>query len=353
MVGRPAARRIAYPAAAICATVAADMTLAAKDEPAAPDTRPKGGVRRLAPWAKAGVSVVLLWLLFLHYDLDAALGRLAAIDPFYLALAVTGGFVAFGITAWRWWFILKAQGYDVPLGTATGLTWIGLFFNQTLPSNVGGDVVRVWRLSRAGVPMGSVISSVLVDRVAALFALALIVLAGLPAVQQSADRAILAVLAGTVGLVLIGLALLFRLDRVAGLLRRFMPGGARAGLEKLSADSRHLLLPLGNGGPIVGISLVNHFVSVVLILMLAWGLGIDAGLGDFMVLIPPVVLATMLPLSFAGWGVREGASVALLATIGVSPAAALALSVAYGLVLLLSSLPGGVIWLVTGNRRKA
>ncbi len=322
------------------------------DQPATPDTPPPARGRRWAAWAKGAVSVGLLWLLFIYYDIGAALDRLATIDIFYLTLAVIGGFLAFAITAWRWWFILRAQGFEVGLGTATGLTWIGLFFNQTLPSNMGGDVVRVWRLSRSGVPMASVISSVLVDRVAALFALALIVLAGLPVVREVADDAVLAVLSGSVGLVLIGLAVLFRLDRLAGLLRRVAPGALIASLEKLSADSRALLLPPGIGGPIVGISLFNHFVTVLLILMLARGLGIEAGLGDFMVLVPPIILATMLPMSFAGWGVREGASVALLASIGVAPPAALALSVAYGLVLLLSSLPGGIIWLVTGNRRK-
>jgi len=321
------------------------------DEPAPPDPSPPRGGRRWAAVAKTAISVGLLWLLFVHYDIGDVLDHLGAIDVFYLTLAVLGGFLAFAITAWRWWFILKAQGFEVSLTTATELTWIGLFFNQTLPSNVGGDVVRVWRLSRAGVPVTSVISSVLVDRVAALFALALIVLAGLPAVRGIADDNILAVLSGSVGLVLIGLALLFRLDRIASVLHRIAPAALLSSLEKLSGDSRALLLPLANGGPIVGISLVNHLVSVLLILMLARGLGIQAGLGDFMVLIPPVILVTMLPLSFAGWGVREGTSVALLATIGVAPPAALALSVSYGLVLLLSSLPGGVIWLVTGNRR--
>lgn len=322
------------------------------DDTATRDPAPPGSGRRWAAWAKGAVSVGLLWLIFVYYDIGAALEQLAAIDMFYLALAMGGGFCAFAVTAWRWWFILRAQGYEIPLRTATELTWIGLFFNQTLPSNVGGDVVRVWRLTRSGVPMASVISSVLVDRVAALFALALIVLAGLPAVREVADDAVLAVLSGSVGLVLIGLAVLFRLDLLAGWLRRVAPGGLVASLEKLSADSRALLLPPRVGGPIVGISLFNHFVTVVLILMLARGLGIEAGLGDFMVLVPPIILVTMLPMSFAGWGVREGASVALLANIGVAPPAALALSVAYGLVLLVSSLPGGVIWLITGGPRK-
>ena len=59
-----------------------------------------------------------------------------------------------------------------------------------------------------------------------------------------------------------------------------------------------------------------------------------------------------MPVSLAGWGVREGAMIAMLGTIGVAASEALSLSVAIGIVALVASLPGGIIWLATGNRTR-
>jgi uncharacterized membrane protein YbhN (UPF0104 family) len=67
----------------------------------------------------------------------------------------------------------------------------------------------------------------------------------------------------------------------------------------------------------------------------------------FLVLVPPVLFLSMMPVSFAGWGVREGAMVAALSAVGVPAHQSLAMSIAYGLVNVVASLPGGVLWLVS------
>jgi uncharacterized membrane protein YbhN (UPF0104 family) len=86
---------------------------------------------------------------------------------------------------------------------------------------------------------------------------------------------------------------------------------------------------------------------------LAYGLGLPAKFSEFIVLIPPVILATVIPLSFAGWGVREGVMVALLGAVGISASDSIALSVCFGLVILVGALPGGLVWFLTGNKKNA
>ena len=74
------------------------------------------------------------------------------------------------------------------------------------------------------------------------------------------------------------------------------------------------------------------------------GLGIGLGLIDGVLLFPTVLFLSMLPISVAGWGVREGAMIAALALVGITPSASLALSICFGLCLIAVSLPGGILW---------
>ena len=84
--------------------------------------------------------------------------------------------------------------------------------------------------------------------------------------------------------------------------------------------------------------------------VLAAGLEIEISFLDCFFLVPPVILAMTLPISIAGWGVREGAMIVALGLIGVSQESALVLSILFGLGITLAALPGGVIWLFSRNR---
>ena len=66
---------------------------------------------------------------------------------------------------------------------------------------------------------------------------------------------------------------------------------------------------------------------------------------------PPVLLVMTLPISIAGWGVREQAMVAAFALVGVPGEGALALSIMFGLMGLITGLPGGVVWLISSDKK--
>ena len=80
--------------------------------------------------------------------------------------------------------------------------------------------------------------------------------------------------------------------------------------------------------------------------MLARALGMNVGLLECVVLMPLVVLMMMIPISIAGWGVRELAMVTAFGYVQLDPTDALTLSLAFGLATLASGLPGGVLWLL-------
>ena len=313
--------------------------------------------RRIAvALAKSAVSAGLLWALFSSYDVGAALQRIATIDAVWGIAGCAAFLVAIFIAGIRWQMVLRALGIDVSVHSLNALLLIALFFNQILPSNLGGDAVRIWRLFRRGAGIQRAVGSVLLDHVLSLVGLALLVLLALPwAVSLIADKTILIALVLVIAAVMSGLGVLLVLDRLAPLLVRILPARLRPArlldvVMRLSVDAREVFLVRRVVVPLLLVAMVTHLVAVMIMAMLAYGLGIAVDIGGFVVLVPPAVLASLLPLSFAGWGVREGAMIALLGSIGIVPEEALALSVAYGVLYLIGSLPGGILWLVTGNR---
>jgi uncharacterized membrane protein YbhN (UPF0104 family) len=253
-----------------------------------------------------------------------------------------------GLVTIRWWLVARITDTALSLPAALRILLIGMFFNQTLPSSVGGDAVRVWLVTREGSSLGKAINVVLCDRVLALVVLVGLIGATLPAiyarVEDQAMRAALATLVGLGGVGLVGF--LIAGESLAALLQRWRmtrPFG------NLASDFRRLFTRFPAIAPLA-LSAVIHLLTVLTVMLLAWGLGIKAGFLDGLMIVPTVVLLTTLPISVAGWGVREGAMVAGFGLVGVPADAALALSVLYGLATILVSLPGGIVWLAGRSR---
>jgi uncharacterized protein (TIRG00374 family) len=319
----------------------------------------KHGRRIAAALAKSVVSAGLLWALFSIYDVGAAFRRIAAIDPLWIIAAFAAFAATVFVAAARWRVVLRTLGVKVSVISLSVLVIIAVFFNQTLPSNLGGDAMRVWRLFRRGAGLQRAIGSVLLDHVVSVVGLALLVLIALPWVMNLiADKAIVVALVLMVVAILIGLGVLLLLDRAAPFMTRMLPAWLLPArllevVMQLSADARTVFLRRRVVVPLLLLAVGTHLVAVMTMVALAYGLGITVDFGAFVVLVPPAVLASLVPLSFAGWGVREGAMVALLGSIGIVPEEALALSVAFGVLYLIGSLPGGILWLVTGNRAQS
>ena len=309
-------------------------------------------VKRLA-WIKVAISVGLLALLINTYDISDAINRLMIIDLWWLAAAGFVYFILVVSATLRWQIILGSLGVSIKFGLAFVIMVIGLFFNQVLPSNLGGDAMRIWRLNKTGAKLGRAVGSVLLDRVIAIIALALLVIFTLPlTVQLIENKAFFVGFGVTAGAIGLGLAVLLWLDRIATALRRLLPGAAIDAIAALGRDARTILLNIRVGFGVMGLAFLNQVLIVVMTISLAYGLGIQANFLEFLILIPPVTFISVLPISLAGWGVREGTMIALLGTVGIGSGEALALSVAFGFVILVGSLPGGLVWLLTCNRKK-
>jgi len=118
------------------------------------------------------------------------------------------------------------------------------------------------------------------------------------------------------------------------------------GFYSLSREGRYCISNNYNGVIIIILSVLIHLISVVAVMIMAIGLGINVEFGGFLLIVSLVGLIMVVPISIAGWGVREGVMVVGFGYLGVVPEAALALSILFGLLVLTVSLPGGIIWVL-------
>ncbi len=294
---------------------------------------------------KAGVSVALILLVVRSVDLSASFAVMTRLA--LPALLAASGLVAAAtlITALRWWWVLRQLVASIPLAAAVRLMFVGNFFSQMLPSSVGGDAVRIWYVRHEGVPTQRAIGSVLLERACGLLGLALLVAAGMVVAGPGVDPAVRFVLLAGLPVAAAGFAVVCLADRWAWLAR----ADWLAPVKSFAADTRRIVCA-GSFGGLLALSIAAQLCMVLAVFTLASGLGIRLALFDAVTLVPGVLLAMVIPLSVAGWGVREGAMVVMLAFAGVPGEAALAISLLLGLSMIAATLPGLAFWLAGRTR---
>ncbi len=120
---------------------------------------------------KLAVSTVLLVILFRRADLPAMAARFRQMDPVWTIAALSVYGLMLAVSAWRWRLLLRIQTIDVGLGTLTKSFLVATFFNNFLPSNIGGDVVRVADTAPFAGSKTLATTVVLIDRILGLIAL--------------------------------------------------------------------------------------------------------------------------------------------------------------------------------------
>lgn len=305
--------------------------------------------RGLVTAFKLIVSVALVALLLHQVGVQDAVARLLTMDPLWLAAAIAIMGLQVIICTARWRVVLTAIDAPLKFWEALRFWYVGAFFNQVLPSSVGGDVVRGYLAFKRGLSASAVFSSLFLDRLGTVLALVVLVAAMVPFAVDGLEggawfqRVVWLVLAAA----LVGTAVLMVLDRVAGAFTRFRIVRGVAGLAE---DARRVLLRVNSGTGLMGWSLAGHVNLSLVMYALFQGLGVDVSVVDCLVLFPPVLMIQILPVSVAGWGLREGAVVTLFALAGVASDVALAASILFGLALIVVSLPGAALWLSSGQR---
>jgi len=299
---------------------------------------------------KLAVSGALIAVVFRNIDLDSFADRFAGQSRVWLVAAAIVTMAQILLAALRWDQIIKGLGATVPREAVMRVTYIGTFFNSWLLGNIGGDIARAMLAPEGGIGRIRIIYSVLFDRVVTLAGLAFVILPIIalnlgPLARSVPVFASLAVAA----LPFIGLSAI-------ALLAPVISGRAPAAMARIRELG--LTWRLLCQAPVrLGAALAIAAASQIAIPAVAYGLAraqhLDVSFLDFLILIPPVVLLSALPISIGGWGVRENAMIIALAPIGVASGSALLIAVQLALLANLLSLPGGILWLAHHGLKRA
>jgi len=302
--------------------------------------------------AKVAVSALLLIWLFSRADIEALAATFRRLHPGWAvaALATYTGMVA--VSVWRWWVLLRVQATRVGVWRLAESFLVATFFNNFLPSNIGGDVVRIADTAPYAGSKTLATTIVLVDRLLGLVALFVVAAFGawlatrgggleFPAARWLWVPPLLAI-----SLLVPALKAPHRLVRLGAPIARWGGDWARERLVRfVGACERFGRAP----GPLVWTTLAALVVQTFLVVFFvctARSLDVPLSLVSAAWVVPLSLAAQMVPVSINGFGVREAAFTVLFSQLGLGVTAALSVSLAGTGLIMLFSLSGGALFLL-------
>lgn len=307
--------------------------------------------RRLGTLAPLVVSGVLLAWVIIQAGADRVWADLIGLDLSLYALAGLFFYVGVVLRSWRWLVLLRDLEAKATLGQLVAMYTTGIFFDNLLPTGVGGDIVRAMELRRESQRGADSVSSVVVNRLIGIFTMSSLGVIALLA-NPGIFPAFVSWSIGGVALAIIAGVWLVRRDVLTWLSERAPFVRPVTNHPKLRA--LHGTTTAYSGTTLlraIGISVLFTLSLVATQFTIARAMGIHLAIKYFAVAAPVIGAVNMMPISFNGLGVREGVYQILFSSVGVAPSAAVAMSLAfYGLRLFVGFL-GGALMLVGSARR--
>jgi len=301
---------------------------------------------RILMAAKVAATAGLLWFALGRIDWTVVGLRLNTLVPLFgLAALIVLGLQPL-LAATRWRLIARYCGFGMTIAQAYRLSLIGAFFNQTLPSSLGGDGARIWLLVKGGTAPSAATYSVLLDRVMGLLGLIILAVACLPwslAIISSSTGRVSLIVCALGGSAAIGVFLSFgKLD--AAWARRWWVTRHAGEVSRLAW---RLLSAPASAAAIVLLSLALHASTIVAVWLIAQGVGASLGVFQALVVVPPMLLIATIPISIGGWGVRETAMAVMFSFLGLAETDGVIVSVLFGAAMFFIGAVGGLVWVST------
>lgn len=310
------------------------------------------GIRIALKWL---VTALIIGAVLFFVDGKTLLREVASIPPAAMVAGLVLGIAQVFLSAWRWRYTANLLGLSIPYMQAVREYYLATFTNQVLPGGVLGDVNRAFRHGADTNNRLAAAHGVAIERLSGQVVLAAVVVTGLawlvitgrivgasPTGDDSLShlRWLLAGVSATILLIWFLARRNKRISVYVGMLR----GDLTRALLSWPAFPLQVLTSL---------LVVASYLAVFLVL--ANGAGYLADLpsaGVVAALCSLLLLSMVVPVTVSGWGVREGAAVILWPMVGLPAEQGVALSVAYGALILVSSLPGALFLFSSPARQR-
>ncbi|QNI03652.1 flippase-like domain-containing protein [Halomonas sp. SH5A2] len=301
-----------------------------------------------APWLRrVVVSGLLLGAVALWVDPQAIVAQVQRFSPGWVLLALLISVGQVVLSAWRWQLTARLIEVPIRFGYALREYYLALLVNQLLPGGVLGDAGRAHRHASQSASRGRAWRAVIIERVSGQVALGLLTLVALALspLWHAALGWSVWLFIGIAGVLAVGFTTV-----VVGLARKGSLNLPRWCLA-VGRDIQRGLLTAGVWPLQLLSSLTIVFSYGLVMVCAARAIGVELPVSSLLALAPVMLLAMLVPFSVAGWGVREGAAAGIWVWVGLPTAQGVAVSLAYGVVVLLASLPG--LWVAIGRRHAA
>ena len=305
---------------------------------------------------RISISLVLLIFLFKQVDPGSLLAILKRSNKplIYLSFLIT--FFGYFFCFLRWKMLLETVGVNLPKKRLISAFSGGIFFNMFLPSTVGGDFVRSADIGYHSKKTGTVVATVLLDRLSGFVGMTFVALIALMLGGSSIkDQRIIFFIYLLAALLLLIILIIFN-NFVHGILSKLFssghPGRIRGGLLKVLKEmyefKRHKAVIAQN----LLLSIAVQVIGPITTYLIAISFHLEVNIIYFFLFIPIIAAVTLLPISIGGLGVRDYMTILLFTGIGISKHFAFAFSLLGFFFLILYAGIGGIIYVLTLHNRR-
>ena len=289
-------------------------------------------------------SVTLLMVVFEDVQFNVVFDEFNNMSLRIVSLIFSLMFLQLLIASVRWLKILDYLNISLSYKKCAAYTWAGMFFSQALPSSIGGDAYKTFQIKTLGYSYKGAFCSVVSDRLFGLIGVLTLILIFPFAALAMGHQKILGfdikfLLYGAVACMLLYFFFLKTL-------KNFQNSNHFREVYQLFGRLLLFKAPVKTLCLIVTSSFLIHSITILIFFAIVHSFSIGIPLVLYIILIPTMILVTTLPISVAGWGVREGFFVYTFGQFGVDNATSISISIIYGLLVLIFSIPGSATWLL-------
>ncbi len=295
---------------------------------------------------------MLFYLLLKKIDVYQVVNTIKNISFFWTAFTIFLITLQIFLLGLRWYWVGAMLNANIKLKKTLSFMFIGQFFSQLLPSSIGGDGIRLFMAHKEGITLGRASSSILCDRGLGLMMNIILPVLAYFILPIHWDPGFVKFMHGLNIFASIAtgalLFLYFGQDFIIRILKKIH---VISRVANLIHDMHKVVFTHSHTPRLYAISASVQILSVFIFYSIGRGLHIYMPIESLFIIIPSVMLITVIPLSIAGWGIRESAMVIGLSFIGVSQIQSFAISFTFGLLLIIATLPGFILWIIYKHKK--